>query len=240
MATNHWNVSLTPYHKKEGINYLITKLNRYARNLNQETMAMAVEYIAKDIARQTANAYREANYDGYIDIRNAYKGTPFGGFGAFGTATLKNTSSRTVVVYAQPDKKGAVGNNVIFYTKWHVVVEGQLGSFLEFGTGDKYRSGSGYAYRYASTYMRSNQAKHFTGNNGLDTWVYKGEAGTRPATPNNQVLNRKGEPREGYYYSQGNYPTRGLYNAVRRYKRSPSNVRNIVKTIYYKHLKANH
>ena len=229
---NKWNCSLTPYHKKEGISYLIRKLNRYARNVSKNYCALAVESMAKQIANDTAEAYQQASYDGKINVRVRHFTSPSGG----GMA-----GDKEVIVEARPVKgqrliKDAQGRLVAdVYTTWCVEVKGQLGSFLEFGTGDKYRE-VGYAYRFASTYIQHNN-KHFKGLGGLDTWVYKGEAGTNPATPNNQVHKKNGDIREGYYYSQGNYPTRGLYNAVRKFKRSPSNVRNVLSRAYYEFMK---
>lgn len=228
MAIKRMSATLTPYHKKEGLSYLIKKLDRYARNFSGEAVAMGVETVARDIANDTYATYKSASYDGSINIRR-YGQTSMH---PFGNVSFDNNAVTVLLrPHAQP-----VGNNVIFYKVWAVEVVGQLGAFLEFGTGDKY-NGSGYASRYAGTYMRHGQ--HFIGKNGLDTWVYKGEAGINPATPNNQVHKKNGEAREGYYYSQGNYPTRGLYNAVRKVRRSPRNVREAFRNAYYKWLRTN-
>ena len=249
MATQ-WRASLTPYHKKEGLSYLIGKLERYAKKLNKQGVALAVESIANQIADDTAQTYSSAQYDGRVDVRVSHYTSPSGG--------SMPRSDKEVVVEARPVSgqvnivgkhhftyqritgySHRIGYDVLqadVYTTWCVEVKGQLGSFLEFGTGDKYRE-TGYSYRFASTYIRSLTAKHFVGENGQDTWVYKGEQGKNPATLHNTVHNSKGQPREGYYYSQGNYPTRGLYNAVRKFKRSPSNVRNVLSRAYYEFMK---
>lgn len=241
MANIRWNCSLTPYHKKESVTYLIKKINSYKKSLAQANApAMLCEHVARTIAKDTYDTYKTAKYDGSLVVRLGGNTTPrSGGGGAYQDRYAlfdSGNATKTVWVYSSP-----IGGRVIYepsgvylYTKWAVTVTG-LGAFLEFGTGDKF-SGGGYAriFNTLSLYYRSPSAVHFVSKyNGLDTWVYKGEVGTNPATRHNQVYDRQGNPRVGYYYSQGNYPTRGLYNAVRKFRRSPTNLRDIINKIRF-------
>lgn len=196
---------------------------------SQDKIAGFVYEIAKYIRREASKIYKSAQYSGKKDYREL-NGIVRASDNARPVWGYEYKFQQVEGLYWFERTKVKVDRGI--YLDYVVEFKGHLPMMLEFGTGDRYFP-SGYSSKMSQGYdvgtgtFTNNPEIHFTGKNGLDTWVYKGEQGDNPYF-DGIPLDSKGNPRNGYYYSQGNYPSYGLFKAVKMAKR---NVNEIVSTV---------
>lgn len=210
---------------------------------NRATLADKIYKTAYAILSNAIKEFKSAQYNGKKDFGH-FVGAKTGikGYGVEQVDTQYGHEWRNVekrlhiapsedVVWIEREKTKFILNYGLTYD---VYFTGDIFMLLEFGSGDRYFP-SGYsskmAYSVGTGSFTNAPELHFTGQNGLDTWVYKGEQGTNPY-PDGIPLNKRGEQRHGYYYSQGNYPCYAIYKAVKYAKR---NYRAITSTASWSH-----
>lgn len=205
------------------------QLNKLARNgfhrVEPNHISDMLFNICDGIGKETALGYKKAKYNGtkrvrYVQDRSVIaSGTDevFVGFsGVKGTDTYININVKPLGGGKGHREKSATG-----YLAYDIYVSGQLGWFLEFGSGDRFTSSvyGSKAHALNWTYNPSNREYHFISEiTGLETWVYQGEIGNNYYVEDGNDDHRTPSMiAKNKYYSAGNEPSRALYKAVRHY-----------------------